>query len=77
MPRTRSQTINTHIREDRTQKLIVGKNNSAPNQAVVQVYYSDLYKKFDRDEPFKTRIVIESLDGGYSKEVEVIVRKAN
>jgi len=68
--------INTHIKNDRSQKLIVGKNNTAPNEAIIRIYYSDLYKKFDKDEPFKTRVVIESIDGGYSKEVEIVVKKA-
>ena len=67
--------INTHTKGDKTQRLIVGKNASKPNETIIRVYYDDRYKKFTEDVPVTTRIVIESIDGGYTKEVEVELRK--
>jgi len=73
--RPQRPVINTKFKGERPQRIIVGKNNSAPNETIIRVYYSDRYKKFTEDVPIKTRIVIESIDGGYSKEVEIEVRK--
>lgn len=73
--RPRRPVINTKFKGERPQRIIVGKNNSAPNETIIRVYYSDRYKKFTEDVPIKTRLVIESIDGGYSKEVEIEVRK--
>lgn len=71
----RSPRVNTFIKGERSQRLTVGKNNSAPNETTIRIYYSDVYKKFQEDTPVKTRVVIESIDGGYSKEVEIEIRK--
>lgn len=67
--------INSHIKGDKKQKKILGKNNSAPNEAVVNIYYSDRYKKFTENNPVVTRLLIESIDGGYSEEVEIQIKQ--
>lgn len=74
-PDQESGGMNSFMKGEKSQKIIVGKNNTAPNETVIRVYYSDRYKKFQEDTPVKTRLVVESIDGGYSKEIEIEIKK--
>lgn len=59
----------------RSQTVFIDGSNNAPSNVSFQVVYGGFYRKFSNTTDHKTKIIVESIDTGFTQELDVTLSK--